>query len=401
MFFRRLFRLTGTSIQLEQKVLDWTIPREWRVNRAFIVGPDGKKFCDVESNNLHLVNYSIPFQGTLSREELDTYLHSIPQMPAAIPYITSYYNAKWGFCLSHEMREQLPDGHYQVVCDTELFDGSMTLGDCVLPGKSSKEILFHSYTCHPSLAINELSGPLVTAFVARELSRRERRFTYRIVLAPETIGAVAYLSTNGGHLQEKLAAGYVLTCVGDDGPLNYKRSKMGSSLADRAMQYVIEKSALTDDKRVIPFSPSGSDERQYCSLGFDFPVGSFSRTKYGQYDEYHTSFDNKSLLDFDAISSTVDLVVEVCDALEMNRVYQNRCVHGEPRLSKWIDFYGTGGRHRDGTEITMAAKWCVHYCDGKRDLLEIAEMSGLPLSVLADAASQLADSGLFKEIADE
>jgi aminopeptidase-like protein len=393
---RELVPLVTHEYPSGSRVLQWKIPQEWKVRDAYVRTPAGQLILNVWDNNLHLVGYSIPARAKLSREDLDKHLFSIPAMPEAIPYVTSYYKPKWGFCLPHAQREALPPGEYDVVVDTELFDGSLTLSDLVIEGSSSDEILFHTYTCHPSLANNELSGPLVTAFLARRIAAMAGlRYTYRFVFAPETIGAIAYLDTHGEDLKKTLKAGYVISCVGDSGASHYKASKRNSSAADRVAEHVLERRFGQRFER-HSFSPSGSDERQYCSIGFDLPVGVICRTMFGRYPEYHTSRDNKSLMDFDAMVETVDLLVKICDCHERNRVYVNTQPNGEPQLSKYFDYRTRDMRFAD--EYTMAAKWCVHYCDGRNDLLEIASLSGIGFQVLADVAERLATAGLFRVI---
>jgi aminopeptidase-like protein len=369
------------------QVLDWTIPPEWRVNHAYLIMPDGKKILDFNDNNLYLLNYSIAFKGTLSRQELEPHLYSIPDQPDAIPYRTSYYNPKWGFCLPHALRQSLPDGEYRVEIETEHFDGSLTLSEAILPGESDEEVLFSSYTCHPSLAINELSGPLLTAFLYRRIAGwKERRLTYRFLFAPETIGAIAYLAKRGDLLKQKLKAGYVITCVGDNGAPRMKRSKRGNTEADRAAEYVLKNSPY--DYRIVDFTPSGSDERQYCSIGFDLPFASLSRTTYGEFPEYHTSNDNKALMDFLAMSKTLDLYENIARALDMNLTVKNKVIHGEPQMSKYGNLYKSQN-HAMGTEETLALKWLIHYADGTRDLLEIAHMSKIALPTLFMVAQKL------------
>lgn len=379
---------TGTE------VLDWTVPKEWKVNKAYIRAPDGTRLLDFEDNNLYLLNYSVPFKGVVSRQELEEHLYSIPEQPELIPYRTSYYRSAWGFCLPHSLRQSLPDGNYEVTIDTELFDGSLTFSEAVLPGEEEGEVLFTSYTCHPSLAINELSGPLTTAFLYRRIAKwKTRRLTYRFLFAPETIGAICYLADCGERLKDTLKAGYVITCVGDNGKPRIKRSKRGNTEADRAAQYVMERQHIPH--RIIDFSPSGSDERQYCSLGFNLPFASLTRSAYGEYPEYHTSGDNKSLMDFGAMTETLDLYEQIASALDQNLIPRNLVVKGEPQLSKYGNFYNRKD-HVLGTEETMALKWLVHFSDGGTDLLSIAGMSGIPIEVVHGVAEQLVAAGIMK-----
>ena len=375
------------------RVFDWVVPKEWVVRRAYIVAPDGRPILDVADNNLRLVNYSVPFRGTLSRAVLDKHLHSRPDMPDAIPYVTSYYEPRWGFCLSENERTALPDGDYEIVVDTELKDGALTISEAVLPGLEADEVLISTYTCHPSLANNELSGPLVAAMLYRRLAAwPERRLTYRFVFAPETIGAIAYLSLRGDHLRERLVAGYVATCCGLGTHFTYKRSRRGDSLADRAALHALK--SLRADHRVRDFTPTGSDERQYCSPGFNLPVGSLIRGAYGEYPEYHTSLDNKSLIDFPALCGTVEAYEAMCRTLDRNETFENVLPYGEPQLGR-RGLYPTLGAV-DQAERVQAMMWVLNLSDGDHDLLSIAERSGLAIDQLWPAAIVAEEAGILR-----
>jgi aminopeptidase-like protein len=379
-------------------VFDWTVPREWVVREAYAIDPNGRRRFDVAQHNLHLVNYSVPFRGSVSRTELDAHLHSLPDSPDAIPYVTSYYEPRWGFCVSQRERETLPDGTYQVCIDTDLVQGSMTLSEAVLEGREQREVLFSTYTCHPSMANNELSGPLATAFLYRALAERPRRLTYRFVFLPETIGSLAYLQMRGAHLRERLDAGFVVTCVGLDAPLVYKRSRHGRSVGDRAASYVLCR--IGEGHRVVDFTPASfsSDERQYCSPGFDLPVGAISREAIGRYPEYHTSLDNADLIGWDALVGTVDALLATCEALEANVTLKNLSPYGEPNLGK-RGLYPTLGASRDRRLMIDATVWLLNLADGAHDLLAIAERSGMDLALLADRARACEGAGLLARVA--
>lgn len=386
--------LESHEIPSGTRVFDWTIPKEWKVNKAYLLDPHGKRILDVRENNLHLVNYSVPFRGVLSKEELEPHLYSLPDKPTAIPYVTSYYASRWGFCLSQNEREVLPEGNYEVVIDTEFIDGSLTLSEAVLPGESEEEILISTYTCHPSLANNELSGPLVAAFLYRELERLEsRRFTYRFVFLPETIGAITYLHLRGEHLKKRLVAGYVVTCIGDPGNFTYKRSRRETSLADRAAEHTLKHSRTS--YKTLDFSPLGSDERQYCSPGFNLPIGSLMRSMYGTYPEYHTSLDNKTFISFEAMAESVEMYLKIVKTLEANRIYKNLFPYGEPQLGK-RGLYETLGRNTI-PELSSAVFWLLNYADGEHDLLWIAEKSGYGIELLDKAAQACLEAGIIEE----
>lgn len=390
-----LVRLERTEVPSGTQVFDWTVPKEWKANEAYLIDPHGKRLLDVRDNNLRLVNYSVPFRGVISKNELEQHLYSLPDKPTAIPYVTSYYAPRWGFCLSQHERDALPDGNYQVVIDTEMIDGSLTLSEAVLPGESADEVLISTYTCHPSLANNELSGPLVAAFLYRELARLEQRhFTYRFVFLPETIGAITYLHLRGEHLTKHLVAGYVVTCIGDAGNFTYKRSRQETSLADRAAEHTLKHSGKP--YKTLDFSPLGSDERQYCSPGFNFPVGSLMRSMYGTYPEYHTSLDNKSFISFEAMAESVQMYLRVMKTLESNRLYKNLFPHGEPQLGK-RGLYETIGRNTI-PELSSAVFWLLNYGDGEHDLLWIADKSGYSIELLGKAAQACLEVGIIEEL---
>lgn len=379
-----------------KKVLDWTVPREWVAHGAYFIDSRGKKHADFRENNLHLVNYSAPFRGTLDLSELKKHLYSLPEKPKAIPYVTSYYAERWGFCLSHEELRALPEGPCRIVIDTEFKKGRVEIGEAVLPGKSSDEILFSSYLCHPSMANNELSGPLVLAFLYRKIaSLKSRRFTYRFSVMPETIGAICYLSVRGEALKKRLAAGYQITCVGDAGNFTYKKSRRGDTLADRAALAVL--TGLGRPYKVEPFTPAmGSDERQYCSPGFDLPVGSLMRTMYAHYPEYHTSLDNKDFISFEALEDSIDAYFKIVQRLETGRIFKNTVSRGEPQLGR-RGLYPTLGTQSERTGEVAAMMWLLNLADGSRDLSGIAEDSGQPLKTLTPLAEKLRTAGLLME----
>jgi aminopeptidase-like protein len=376
------------------RAFDWTVPPEWVVREAYVLTPSSERILDVHENNLHLLNYSAPFRGTLTRAQLDEHLHSLPEQPEAIPYVTSYYERRWGFCISQRQRDSLPEGRYTVVIDTDHVQGSLSIGEAVLAGVQPGEVLISTYTCHPSLANNELSGPVVAAYLHRRLARwPERRLTYRFVFAPETIGAIAYLALRGEHLREALLAGYVVSCVGTRERFTLKRSRRGDTLADRAALHAL--GALEDEPRVLDFFPSGSDERQYCSPGFDLPVASVMRSMYGTYPEYHTSLDDLHLISAGALRESIDVYERILRTLDLNARYRRSSPFCEPQLSS-RGLYDTLGT-REGNPSAQALLWVLNYADGEHDLLDVAQRSGLPIAELARAAAACGDAGLVSE----
>jgi len=377
------------------KVLDWTIPAEWHPRKAYIIDPNGKKRADFSKCNLHLVGYSAPFQGVLPLSELIKNINTLPDQPTAIPYVTSYYSEAWGFCMSFEEYKNLPQGDYEVVVDTELKKGKLIIGEAILEGTSDQEILISSYLCHPSMANNELSGPLVLSFLYEAIANLDsRKYTYRFVIVPETIGSIAYLSQRGDDLKNNLVAGYQITCIGDNGPLTYKQSRARDTLADRSAIHMMQE---INNENIISFNPAfGSDERQYCSPGFNLPVGSLMRTMYTKYPEYHTSLDNKDLMDFKGMEETVGFLTSIIKNIEMNSVWTNKYPYGEPQLGKRNLFRSLSDKTRDEDEIAMW--WLLNYSDGSNDLFNIADLSGHSMETLARVASKLNEAGiLFNE----
>jgi aminopeptidase-like protein len=392
-----LVPLKRSEIPSGTRCYDWTVPKEWFVREAYLTDPSGKRIADIANNTLHLVSYSIPYRGRVSRQELEQHLYSIPDQPDAVPYMTSYYEPRWGFCLSHNVRKSLHDGTYEVVIDSGHVDGSMTMSEAILPGEEPGEVLISTYTCHPSMGNNELSGPLVAAFLYRRLAALpRRRLTYRFVFLPETIGSIAYLSLHGDHLTRNMVAGYVLTCIGDRAPFTYKRSRRGGTLADRACLYALRQLA-GDQLRVLDFAPSGSDERQYCSPGFNLPVGVIARSIFGKYKEYHTSLDNRDFICFEKLVESVDACFAACSVLDKNIVYRNLLPFGEPHLGS-RNLYPTLGGARRPQESVTATKWLLNLSDGEHDLLGIAERSGISFEVLHEVAERCISAELLERV---
>jgi aminopeptidase-like protein len=348
-------------------------------------------------NNLQLVNYSTPINLEIEYEELLPHLHTLPNMADAIPYHTSYYKKNWGFCITHNELLQLPkNGKYKVFIDSELKQGSMSYADLVLEGESEKEILFSTYLCHPSMANNELSGPLVLAFLYQKIAAMpNRNYTYRFVFAPETIGAINYLSVHGEHLQNNLLAGYVLTCIGDAGNITYKRSRKGNTNADLIAEHILKYSSKKFN--TIPFTIGGSDERQYCSPGFNLPVGSIMRTPYQTFDEYHTSKDNKDLMRFDLMMETINTIYNMVEAHELNKNYFGSIQHCEPNLGKRGLYDVKGASKVRGDELTNRLH-LLNCADGLHSMLEIAELSNKSILDYKSEIELLTKNDLIKAL---
>jgi aminopeptidase-like protein len=376
-----------------ERVFDWEIPNEWTIRGAWIKGPDGRTVVDFRDSTLHVVSYSEPVRARLSRAELEPHLHSIPEQPDAIPYVTSYYRRTWGFCLPHRLREPLPDGEYEVCIDADLAPGHVEIGEVTIPGQSEEEVLFSTYCCHPSLANNELSGPVVAAHLARLVAARPaRRYTYRFLFLPETIGSISYLSRFGDRLRRHLAAGWVVTCCGDPGDFTYKRSRRGDSLADRVAEHVLRFAGKPH--RVVDFFPSGSDERQFCSPGFDLPVGSLMRSMYGTFPEYHTSLDDLDFVTPEALGETLELYELLVETFEANERLVTTLPFCEPQLGA-RGLYPTLGGAKEREQSVDDMMWLLNLCDGEADLLAAAERAQRPLWALRPTADRLVGHGLL------
>ncbi|MGA2207971.1 MAG: DUF4910 domain-containing protein [Terracidiphilus sp.] len=377
------------------KVFDWVVPREWNIRDAYIKDSTGARVVDFQQSNLHVVNYSVPVSARLLLSELKDRLFTLPEHPDWIPYRTAYYREDWGFCLSQNRLRQLQDAEYEVCIDSTLEDGCLTWAECFLPGASTEEVLISAHACHPSLANDNLSGLTVATFLARLLSGRELRYSYRFLFIPGTIGAIAWLARNR-EAAARVRHGLVLTCVGDSGGFHYKKSRRGDAEIDRAAAHVLRHCG--EPAEVLDFSPYGYDERQYCSPGFNLPVGCLMRSVWGAFPEYHTSADNLNFIRPEQMARSLRLCASIFDVLEKNKKYLNRNPYCEPQLGKRNLYRSTGGESID-VEVN-ARLWVLNMSDGDHSLLDIAERSGLPFAAIHDAAELLLQSGLLAEAAE-
>ena len=395
---RQTLRSIGSRIPLEihevpsgTQVLDWTVPDEWNIRDAYIAGPEGGRIVDFGVSNLHVVSYSEPVQAELTLDELRPHLHTLPEHPDRTPYRTSYYERSWGFCLPQRQLDGMSQGTYEVAVDSTLEPGSLSYGECVLPGTQPDEVLFSTHICHPSLANDNLSGIAVLTELGAALASIPRRLTYRLLFIPGTIGSITWLARNE-ELIRSVVAGLVLACVGDSAPLTYKRSRRGDALIDRACAHVLGR--LEDGARIVDFVPWGWDERQFNSPGFDLPVGSLSRSREGEYEEYHSSADDLNLVSAAQLEDALDAVLEIVDVLERDRRYLNLAPKGEPQLGRRGLYPGIGGGEQ--AEEQLAMLWLLNQSDGETSLLEIAERSGLAFAALARCAEPLVEARLLE-----
>jgi len=380
------------------KIFDWVVPKEWSVRDAYVKNAKGERIIDFQRHNLHLLNYSIPVRARMKLAELQEHLHSLPEKPDAIPYRTSYYAERWGFCLPHRQRQALdPDETFEVVIDSSLEDGSLSIGEIVLPGEYEDEILISTHICHPSLCNDNLSGLAVAIHLAAAIAARPRRLSYRFVFVPGTIGSLAWLATNEDKVP-RIRAGLVITGVGDSGPMTYKKSRRGEAPIDRAAAHVLRMSQRPH--RLIEFHPYGYDERQYCSPGFNLGVGRFSRTPHGEYPEYHTSADDLSFVQAWALEESFETIAAILDAVEQDRRYLSLNPKGEPQLGKRGLYRQVAGQARIESD-ELALLWVLAYADGDHSLLEIAEKASLPFSRIKQAADRLREHALLADCVDQ
>ncbi len=375
-------------------VLDWTVPDEWNIRDAFIAAPDGRRVVDFRDSNLHVVGYSEPIREAMTLDELRPRLHTHAENPAWIPYRTSYYERSWGFCLTQGRLDGLGEGPYDVVIDSTLEPGSLTYGECYLRGDREEEILLTTHVCHPSLANDNLSGIALLAELAATLAATPRRLSYRLLFVPGTIGSIAWLARNEERLS-RVVGGLVVACVGDAGPLTYKRSRRGDTLVDRAAMHVVS----GQDGRILGFAPWGWDERQFNSPGFDLGVGCLTRSLESEFPEYHSSGDDLDLIRPEHLEDSLQAALAILDIVEQDGSYLNLSPKGEPQLGKRGLYRGLGGETASTEQL--AQLWVLNQSDGESSLLDIAERSGLAFALLLRAAQRLSEGGLLAEIVKE
>jgi aminopeptidase-like protein len=391
---KEIVPITIHEVPTGTEVFDWTVPKEWNIRDAYITDEQGNKIVDFKNHNLHVMGYSTPVDQWLELADLDQHLYSLPNQPNAIPYVTSYYKERWGFCLSHEQREQMRPGKYHAVIDSELKEGSLTYGELIIPGETKQEIFLSTYLCHPSMANNELSGPVVTAFLAKWLLELpKRKYTYRIVFIPETIGSITYLSRNITKMKENIIAGFNISCVGDERAYSCISSRCGNTLADKVVLHVMKHKH--PDCNIYSYLYRGSDERQYCSPGVDLPLVGIMRSVYGNYPEYHTSLDDLTLVTPKGLTGSYELLQDLITALEKNEKYMLTCLC-EPQLGK-RGLYPTLSTKSTSIVVKNMMNF-VAYADGNNDLFDISNISNVPIDELYSIVDQFIENGLIKKV---
>jgi aminopeptidase-like protein len=398
---RETLRKVGEHIPLElhevptgTRVFDWTVPKEWNIRDAYVKNSDGIKVIDFKKSTLHVLNYSTPIHKRMSLEELREHLYTLPDHPDWIPYKTSYYQERWGFCLSQNQLDHLEDGSYEVVIDSSLETGNLTYAECLIPGGSPDEVLISCHICHPSICNDNLSGIALNTFLAKHLHGRPLRYSYRFIFIPGTIGAITWLALNE-NATYKIKHGLVVANVGDSGKMNYKKSRRGDAEIDRAVAHALKDSGSPYE--ITDFSPYGYDERQFCSPGFNLPMGSLTRTPWGRYPEYHTSADDLSLVQPGYLADSFKTYLSVLDILENNNHYLNQYPKCEPQLGK-RGLYRTMGGNVESKEAELAMLWVLNLSDGRHSLLDIAEKSKLGFPEVSAAARALEGSGLLSPL---
>lgn len=395
---QELFPLSLFEIPSGTIVLDWEVPSEWNIEDAYIISPSGEKIADFKKNNLHVVNYSIPVDMECTYDELVAHLHTRKDLPEAIPYVTSYYRRDWGFCIDYNTFLKLPKkGKYRVIIKSELKHGSLTYGEAVLKGESDKEILISSYLCHPSMANNELSGPLALTFLYKLLSKIEKRyFTYRFFIGGETIGAIAYLSEKGEKIKQKNIGGFILTCcAGKNQEIVFKKAKRPDAYINNVTEYVLRN--LNIQSKNIPFDPIGSDERQFSSPGYDMQMASIMSGKYSEYKEYHTSLDNKHFISFRRLKELINLHFKIIQTIEQDQKYVRTFPWGEPHLEKHKLYPNLAGKKEMDYEITKRMR-ILNYCDGHHTIIEICSIFGYFKDEVEQEVELLVNQGLLKNV---
>lgn len=384
--------LTVHEVPTGTKVFDWEVPKEWNINDAYIKNAKGEKIIDFKKSNLHVLNYSAPVKKKVSLSELKEHLFTLPEHPDWIPYRTSYYQENWGFCLSHNQFLELKDEEYEVFIDSSLKKGRLTYGEYYLEGETTEEVLISCHICHPSLCNDNLSGSVLSTYLAKHLQTNHLKHSFRFLFIPGTIGSITWLCLNEPNIS-KVKHGLVLACIGDTGGFTYKKSRQGNAEIDRAASNVLRQHCT--DSRIIDFSPYGYDERQYCSPGFNLPVGCIMRTPHGEFPQYHTSADDLQFVKPDCLAESSAVCSRILHIIDNNETYINLNPKCEPQLGKRGLYHKIAG-HKNIKDFQLAMLWVLNMSDGNHSLLDISDRSGLEFSLINNAADTLVEYGLLK-----
>jgi aminopeptidase-like protein len=399
---RETLRILGADLPLRihevpsgTKVLDWEVPDEWNIRAAYIERESGERVVDFADHNLHVLQYSVPVDRVVPADELRRHLHTLPDQPDLIPYRTAYYAKTWGFCLRHRTLETMRDSAYRVCIDSSLGPGHVSYGELAIPGESEDEVLFSVHCCHPSLANDNLSGMVIARALAERLLAGRPRLSYRFLFIPGTIGSITWLAHNRDRVA-RIRHGLVLSCLGDRGPLTYKRTRRDTAAIDRAAAHVLRHHGTGN--RIVPFIPYGYDERQYCSPGFDLPVGCLMRSPNGTFPEYHTSADDLDFIRPDALSHSLEALTKIVEVLEHDAAYRNTSPYGEPQLGRRGLYRPIGGQRDAAAYDQMVLLWALNLSDGRHTLLDIAERADRPFAMVRAAAADLQRVGLLEPL---
>ncbi len=388
--------LKQTSVKSGSQVFDRTVPDEWNVKSAKIYAPDGSILVDFAKNNLYLMSYSVPVNKTMSLNELKEHIITDKSRPDSVPYSTSYYNLNWAFCLEYSFVEKMSEGNYHVEIDSSLKPGELIYGESFLDNNSKKTILISSYICHPSMANDSLSGVVTAVQLFKELKKLNNlKYNYRFLFVPETIGTICFLENNKSNIKEVTEYGLVATCLGDKGSFTYKESRDPTRKINKIVKYVFAKRNLSE--RIKEFCPIGSDERQYCSPGFDLSVGVLTRSMYGEFPEYHSSADNLDFVKEEYLQESLDIFLEIIKTYESNHIFKRNNPYCEPQMGKYDLYRRTGGAGKDEIDkLSQQRMWLLNYADGKTDLIELSEKSGFDIFELKSASEALIKNNLIE-----
>jgi aminopeptidase-like protein len=393
---KNIINLEIKEIPTDTPVFDWTVPKEWNITDAYIADLHGNKIIDFKNSNLHVVSYSEPIKKIISLDELKKHIHTIPEKPDTIPYLTTYYNQDWGFCMSHNDFLNLNDSEYEILIDSKLDKGSMSIGEYYIRGETSDEFLISCYICHPSMCNDNLSGVVLTTILAKYLSNQKLKYSYRFLFVPETIGSITWISLNENNLS-KIKHGLVATCLGDSGISTYKKTKYGDSEIDKTVEFVLKNS--DSEYNILDFFPTGSDERQFGSPAFNLNVGSLMRTPYGKFSQYHTSDDDLHFVKSDYLFDSFLKYLKTIFIIENNRKYVSLNPKCEPQFGKRGLYRNLGGQ-KNKQDAELAMFWVMSFSDGQNDLIDISEKSKLSFELILETTKKLVSHKLLEEYHD-